>query len=878
MAENTRLRDLINQVTAHEQQLSTLERSIDHRLETSERLHAHRLDEFNRQLQEVFGLLQNMQLQMTTLTANPQPGILGASPSRPQPPARSMKIDFPRFGSGDPGPWLFAVDRYFRYHQIPEMDRLDLVCFNLDMPAACWFEAQFANGQLPDWQSFVLAINQRFGPSEFEDPLGSLAKLQQFGSVIEFQTAFELIARRVTDLTPVMRKSLFIAGLKPQLRRAVLVHRPIDMTSAFSFAKIYEDQFAEARVAKPWVPRTTQSPQPIAAPPITIVSPSNYFKPNPSLPPIPIKRLSPAEMQVRRDKNLCYNCDEIFVRGHKCKGRATLLYLEGTDDEPPDIPPDHTLAHTVEEVEPPSQEVPHEISFNALFGHQSSNSFRLQGTIYGQPVQLLIDGGSTHNFITSRMASHFHLTLHVISPFKVRVGNGDALLCSASCNSIPVNIQSHVFTIDVYVIDLKGADIVMGVQWLSTLGPIVTDYAALTMSFVHNNTQVLLQGAVNTHPSHISSSQLHKLMVHNSVSSCLMCFTTQSVEHVGNSGLNDAIPGLSQLLHEFADVFLEPTSLPPDREYNHHIHLLPNSKPVQVRPYRYPHCQKNEIEKFVTDMLKTGVIQNSRSAFSSPVLLVKKKDGTWRFCVDYRALNAITVQDKFPIPTIDELLDELHGATIFSKLDLRSSYHQSEYKKYPYTTVLLQEIQKAPNSMPDWRLRNGLLFHRHRIYIPAQSSLIAIILHEYHASVQGGHSGIQATLQRITRNFTWKGIRKDIKNYIQQCEICQKLKPPNHSPFGLLQPLQIPETLWAHLSMDFITHLPMSAGFTAVMVVVDRFSKAAHFIPLPTHYSASKVAQLIWDFVGKLHGLPESIVSDRDPIFLSDFWRSLFKL
>jgi hypothetical protein len=135
-------------------------------------------------------------------------------------------------------------------------------------------------------------------------------------------------------------------------------------------------------------------------------------------------------------------------------------------------------------------------------------------------------------------------------------------------------------------------------------------------------------------------------------------------------------PEIDKLIQEYADVFSKPTSLPPPRVYDHTIPLLPNTAPVNARPCRYSPLHKNEIEKQVKELLAAGLITQSTSSFASPVLLVLKKVGTWRFCIHYRKLNELAIKNRFPLPIIEEILDELAGTKFFTKLDMTAGYHQ----------------------------------------------------------------------------------------------------------------------------------------------------------------------------------------------------------
>lgn len=147
-----------------------------------------------------------------------------------------------------------------------------------------------------------------------------------------------------------------------------------------------------------------------------------------------------------------------------------------------------------------------------------------------------------------------------------------------------------------------------------------------------------------------------------------------------------------------------------------------------------------------------------------------------------------------------------------------------------------------------------------------------------HSSGYGGHSGVNATYKRVKATFWWPGMREEIQLLIAACQQCQLSKHENTRSPGLLQHLPIPTQAWQHIALDFVEGLPLSNGKDSIWVVVDMFTKYAHFTPLHHPYTATHIAQYFIDIIYKLHGLPVSVVTDRDKVFTSLFWKELFSI
>ncbi|GJY83879.1 retrotransposon-related protein [Tanacetum coccineum] len=575
---------------------------------------------------------------------------------------RLTKLEFPKFSGVDVKNWLYRTQQFFSVERVDDLDKVKLASIHFYDSALIWHQ-QFEkiNGEAVSWEDYKEALLARFD-TEFEDPLSELKNLKCDSTVQKYHNIYVHAVRMFKP------KSLSDTASLCKLQEATLAAHKARQSPILPKPSIGNGNFGNrgGYVA----PRNQTN---------TLALPANKtstLSPNPAR-----KYLSQKEFDDKRAKGLCFHCDQKFVPGHKCSGQAFALELIID----PDPQMEMCLMEGGEEEfvmpEVSNEEIP-QISLNALTGITSYRTMRVIGHFGKQKIHILIDSGSTHNFLDVFMAKKLGCQIRKINPLQVSVADGNKLTSESMCKGFSWLLHGERFTTDVMLLPLGGCDMVLGVQWLATLGDIMWNFTSLRMQFQYEGRQVALRGTTKSPMQWYSGKQLTKHVTQKAanLSSMNLCVPATSVMSltVTNKpvfGITES-QALKELLIEFEDVFALPTVLPPQRHHDHRIPLKEGAVPVNIRPYRHPPTQKDAIETMVQELLDSKVIRPSNSPFSSPIVMVKKKDGTWRMCIDYRQLNKLTIKDKFPIPLIEELIDELHGSKVFSKLDLRSGYHQ----------------------------------------------------------------------------------------------------------------------------------------------------------------------------------------------------------
>ena len=598
--------------------------------------------------------------------------------------SRRPRRDFPTFEGEDVHKWLYRCNQYFDLEEIPEMDKLKLASYYLDGMALYWHQNYTRNleGQEVTWTEYVDALCCRFGGQK--DPLEELTEHKQGGDLEGYIRDFDMLWNRA-QISEKQALVFFLGGLEIEIKNLVKMFEPKSLKQAYNLARLHNNTLTYRKVT-PIYPKSqparfnysANSPQTnlnLSKPPLPALLPT------PTSPPYnnhrPTKPIRTKAMDERRAKGLCFWYDEKFVHGHRCRNRKmySLCIIEDDGDssegeEPVEAMEFETLT-------------PH-LSIQAIQGTSGCQTIKVWGKIGRYPIFILIDSGSTHNFLNAELVNKLGCSTSPIKPLAVEAANGGTMSCTALCKNLQWKMQGTQFEADVFVMKLQSYDMVLGIQWLKLLGDVLSNYEERWVSFWWQNKKVTLKGEDPKLAQSIPLEELNGLLSTKALLSEVKLCSLQMVEESDREQQVKELPifedsegsPLQSLLAAYQHIFCDPKGLPPARRHDHKIPLKDESQTINLRSYRYSGLQKDTLETLVAEMLEAGLVQPSNSPFASPVVLVKKKDNTWRFCVDYRALNKITVKDKYPIPIIDELLEELQGAAIFSKIDLRAGYHQ----------------------------------------------------------------------------------------------------------------------------------------------------------------------------------------------------------
>ncbi|GKC66755.1 putative reverse transcriptase domain-containing protein [Tanacetum coccineum] len=374
-----------------------------------------------------------------------------------------------------------------------------------------------------------------------------------------------------------------------------------------------------------------------------------------SSPPCNIYRKLHPGKACHRDTGACFECGEVGHLDKDCKKGSTRS--RGNRNNKPHATSDRVFALTTD---------------------QAANApGTVSGTLYmyDRDVFVLFDTGATHSVASLAFSKHIKVpstlldyALSISTPMKNNVVIGHEY------RGCPLRFDDKIRSANLLPLEMSDFDIILGMDWLSEHRATIDCHSKRVIFGDLNNPEFIYHGSRPGKPFKIISALKARTLISHGCEGFLASIKDTSLDG----------PRLEShpVVRNFPDVFPdELPGLPPEREVEFTIELIPGAQPISKAPYRMAPVELKELKDQLQELLERGFIRPSVSPWGAPVLFVKKKDGSMRLCIDYRELNRITVRNKYPLPRIDDLFDQLQGAKFFSKIDLRSGYHQLRVKE-----------------------------------------------------------------------------------------------------------------------------------------------------------------------------------------------------
>ncbi|CAA0806336.1 Unknown protein, partial [Striga hermonthica] len=542
-------------------------------------------------------------------------------------------------GQGDPrivDEWIQGLEFIFEVMECPERYRVICAQLQLTGDARLWWNAYWS--MRPDekagctWEMFKELICEKYYPTYYRAEMECqfLSLQQGTRTVDEYEREFTRLAAFVPDLVraEAQRAQRFIDGLYPAVHHNIVGHGTQTYARAVSIAQEVDASIRREAVRdqfQPSAPAQSSSVPPLPALPSTQLPKNNKRK----------GKGVPADKRTRRRLQQIPQCSTC---GRLHRGEF----------------------YAVDQAE----------------AEQQAGTMSGMVVLNNVPVFALFDTGATHTFISRRCLDAIGVrATTTIDPLEVSLASGRKIVTSAKASDLSLSIGGRVLSTNAFVLEMRDFDLILGKDWLSFYHADIRCHDRENTLYLSGDESITFFGSINRSLPHVvSMAKATKLLRRGNCQGYLVSLVDDSQKARS--------PHDVPVVREFVDVF--PDELPggpPNRQVEFSIDLIPGAGPVSKAPYRMAPKELEELKAQIQELLRLGFIRPSVSPWGAPILFVKKKDGSMRMCIDYRDLNRLTIKNKYPLPRIDDLFDQLRGACVFSKIDLRSGYHQLKIKE-----------------------------------------------------------------------------------------------------------------------------------------------------------------------------------------------------
>ena len=589
--------------------------------------------------------------------------------------------------------WIMSMDDYFALAEYNALAQGIMGRAKLEGPAKLWWklhcQSQGKTENSVGWEDLKRSLKERYLPLNF-----STVKMNEFLSCVRkgravdvYYEEFVKLSRYAPLMTEEQKLSRYILGLEGQLAEEVNALRPASLADALirAKAKLSSFQAGDRKRSNPFPPSGPYRPPKVNPPAPQVNRPLPPAAPKPFVQQTRVNAL-PITQSGKHVQ--CFECRQF---GHK---KAECPNKDKKNVPRPALPPQKQAFQNRNRNQPrgpaPAQlkavkvnyvsvkeEAEEQAQIYAALDPSGYNRqysiLEAQGDYEGKPLTFLIDSGSSHSFISPSTAKRLKIEPQPTGKkLRASLANGTSILTDEQVVDFSFNLEGNLTSQKFRILKMGKFQGILGMDWLSRNQADINCSQGIISFLSDDGQKVEVKGRSGKNPLRVVKS-----------SKIIKGFKKGLPIYVLKLNKPDQVEGGSdpEWLSEYQDIFPEElVDLPPERELVHEIELIPGAQPIARAPYKMSPSEALELKNQLTQLLEQGFIQPSVSPWGAPVLFQKKKDGTFRLCIDFRGLNQCTIKNKYPLPRIDELLDRLGKAKIFSKIDLRSGYYQVRIK------------------------------------------------------------------------------------------------------------------------------------------------------------------------------------------------------